>query len=164
MKRVIAICFVALLGCALAQAFWHFTHLPDRVASRFDFAGRPVGWMSRESMLGWQLFAILFIAGMLEGIARLNRFIPDENINLPHREHWLGPAQRQATMDWIETMVRSTACGVLLLFIVLFHQVYRANLTPGDLTLSTGLILGATLVGVAGLMVACWMRFGRRPS
>jgi uncharacterized membrane protein len=164
MRRIIVICFLTLLVFAVAQAFWHFTHLPAQVASRFDFSGRPVSWMPRAALLGWQLFAILFIAGLLEGIARLNHFIPDENINLPHREYWLSPERRQATLDWLETMVRCSACGVLLLFIVLFHQVFRANVTPGDLTLSTGMILGAVLVGLAALVIACWVRFGRRPS
>jgi hypothetical protein len=164
MKRIIAICFLSLMVLGVAQAFWHFTQLPEQVASRFDFSGRPVGSMSRQAMLGWQLAAFFFIGGLLEGIARLNRLIPDENINLPHRDYWLGPEQREATMTWLENMVRSAACGVLLLFIVLFHQVYRANRTPGDVTFSTGLTLGAVLLGMAALLISLLVRFSRRPS
>jgi len=164
MKRIVALCFVSLLVLGVAQAFWHFSHLPERVAARFDFAGRPVGWMSRQAMLGWQLAAFLVIAGLLEGIARINRLIPDGSINLPHRDYWLAPEHRQATMDWLENMVRISACGVLLLFLVLFHQVYRANLQPGDLTFSTGLTLVCVLLGMIALLVSCLLRFSRRPS
>lgn len=164
MKRIIAFCFLSLLVLGVAQAFWHFSQLPEQVASRFDFSGRPVGSMSRQAMLGWQLVALLLVGGMLESIARLNRLIPDENLNLPHRDYWLGPEQREATMTWLENMVRSAGCGVLLLFIVLFHQIYRANRTPGDVTLSTGLILGAVLLGMAALLASLLLRFSRRPS
>jgi len=164
MKRIVAFCFLGLLVLGVAQSLWHFAHLPEQVASRFDFAGRPAGWMSRQAMLGWELAALLFIAGLLEGIARINRLIPDENINLPHRDYWLSPERRQATMDWLENMVRLAGCGVLLLFIVLFHQVYRVNLTPGDATFSTGLTLGAVLLGMAALLVSLLLRFSRRPS
>lgn len=164
MKRFAGAAFVALILAALGQAVWHYAHLPAQVATRFNYAGQPTGWMPRETLLVLQLGLILFVGGLLEGIVRLNRRIPDEGFNIPHRDYWLHPERRPATVAWIGNLVRIAGCGVLTLFLFLFHQVYRANLGSGDLTASTAVITGVALASIAALLIACLVRFGRRPA
>jgi hypothetical protein len=164
MKRIAGVAFLTLFVAALGQSVWHYAHLPAQVATHFNYAGKPTGWMSREALLGFQLAMILLVGGLLEGIVRLNRRIPDEGFNIPHRDYWLHPERRPATVAWIGNLVRVAGCGVLAFFLFLFHQVYRANLGSGDLTASTAVITGIALVGIVALLIACLVRFARRPA
>ena len=99
-----------------------------------------------------------------EGIARLNRLIPDEYINIPHREYWLAPGRRPETVAWLGTLVRLMGCIVLLFFIGIFHQVYRANMGGGDITPAIAVLSIVMLLGVMAILGATLFRFSRPPA
>lgn len=164
MGRLIAAIFTILVVIALAQAAWQHERLPETVASHFDARGQPDGWMSRNLHTTLHAGLIVFIAVFLEGIARLNRRLPDEYLNIPHRDYWLAPERRAATHAWLVTLLRAIGCTVLLFLIGLFHQVYRANQGAGLLTTSTLIMSLSLLVVLTVLLVACLVRFLRRPA
>ena len=80
-----------------AQLWYYAPRLPDTVASHFDVAGEPDGWMAKDDFL-------LMIAGVVVGIAALFAFliwlvprVPDSAVNLPNRGYWLAAPRRAAT-------------------------------------------------------------------
>lgn len=163
MRRFAAPVFGALVLVALVQALWQYTQLPPTVASHFNAAGQPNGWTTRGTHTAVHIFLVLLLAALLEGIARLNRRLPDEYVNIPHREQWLSPENRAATHAWLTDLLRTIGCILLLFFIGLFHQVYRANVAPRPLTLSTGALLFGLVVALTTLLGVTLFRFRKPP-
>lgn len=156
--------FLALVLAAWGQAVWQHGHLPPRVASHFNAAGKANGWMTRDAQLGWQVGTVTLIAVLLQGIVLLQPRLPRELVNVPNRDFWLSPERRAATDAWVSGVVLSIGCLVLLFFMALFHLVYQANLTPtpqlpaGLHPLSLLLLLAST-----GIIAATILRFARKP-
>jgi uncharacterized membrane protein len=164
MSRVITVVFAALVLLSVAQAFWQHARLPETVASHFDASGKPNGWMPRGAQTAWHISTVFFMAGLLEGIARISQLIPDEYINIPHREHWLAPERRAATLAGLSTMVRLMGSVLLLFLMGLFHQVYRANTGGGSITEIVVVMSAALLVAVGIILVTGLLRFTRSPA
>jgi hypothetical protein len=164
MKRVATVSFVTLVLLSVAQAAWQHGRLPENVASHFDALGRPDAWGPRGTLTAWHIGTVLFIAGMFEGIARLNRLIPEAHLNIPHRAYWLAPERREDTLARLETMSRFLGGAVLAFLIGLFHQVYRANTGGGELTVATAFLVVGLLVAIAAILVAFLLRFARPPA
>ena len=163
MQRALKLLFVLTVLLAVAQAFWHHAHLPLRVATHFDAAGRPNGWMSRDANLGFQAGLALFLGALFGGIGALTRRLPDSMINLPHRDYWLAPERRAATLAWVGSMAHALGIVVVGFFIFVFQQVYAANLT-GTLHLAQMPLIIGQFVLVAGLVTALLFRFRRPPD
>jgi hypothetical protein len=164
-KRALQVLFLALALAALAQGLWQHAHLPERVVSHFDGAGRANGWMSRDALLGWQLGTVLFITALFEGIVALQPLLPSASVNIPHRDYWLAPERRAATDAWISSLLRATGCLLLAFLMALFHSVYRVNLL-GDriLTPNPGWLAAAMTLSVLIVAVATFARFSRKPA
>jgi Protein of unknown function (DUF1648) len=157
--------FLLLVAAVVAQALWQHDRLPERVATHFDAAGRPDGWMSRDNQTKAHLGLVLLIAALLEGLARLGPRLPDALVNLPHRDHWLAPERRAATHAWIAGLVRLLGCVLLGFFLALFHLVYRANLSSTPmLTGPVGLLVGGLLATVGLILAGVLLRFARPPA
>ena len=164
MNRITTVAMLALVLLSLVQAAWQHGRLPATVASHFDGSGKVNGWMPRGTQTAWHLGTVLFMAAMFEGLVRLIARIPDEYINIPHRDYWLAPARRSATVARLGTLVRLTGCVVLLFFVGLFHQVYRVNTGGSDITPAIALLSGVMLVVVLAILGATLFRFSRPPA
>ncbi len=96
---------VFVLSWLAYLAFWAFSaaQLPARVATHFDLAGRPNGWMTRTGSLALSAALGLGVPLVITSVSYIIRFVPNNQINLPgpRREYWLGPEQRAATMAYI---------------------------------------------------------------
>lgn len=163
--RPLQLAFFALLALALSSAFWQHAHLPARVATHFDGDGHANGWLDRSTHTTLQIATLLFMTALFQGLAALNRRLPKELINVPHRDYWFAPERAAASHDVITTAVIQIGCAVLAFFTVLFHLVYRANLSPTprlDATIwwATGVLLSALAVILVRLVVG----FSRRPA
>ncbi|MFI5356807.1 MAG: DUF1648 domain-containing protein [Opitutales bacterium] len=163
MPRVLKLLFVLTVLLAVAQAFWHHAHLPMRVASHFDAAGRANDWMSRDAHLGFQAGLALFLGLLFGAIGALPPRLPDSLINLPHREYWLAPQRRAASLAWVGSMAHALGIVVVGFFIFVFQQVYVANVT-GALRLELLPLIIGQFVLVAGLITVLLFRFRRPPS
>lgn len=87
----------ALVG--VWTAFRFDTQLPDRVAMQFDAVGRPISWGSATA-LHWTLIGVyLGLAALFLALPYLMRITPGRWTNLPHREYWLAPERKQATVN-----------------------------------------------------------------
>jgi hypothetical protein len=164
-KQSLQILFLLLALAVIAQALWQHDRLPARVATHFNLAGQADGWMSRDNQTKAHIGLVLFIALMLEGLARLSPRLPDGLVNLPHRDYWLAPERRAATHVWIAGLLRLIGCVLMAFFLALFHLVYRANLSSTPmLTGPAGLLVGGLLATVGLLLAGVILRFARPPA
>ncbi len=149
-------------GLFLASLVYAADRLPERVATHFDFRGRPNGWMSRPGDL-------LLIAALGFGVPLLLvgscvawRYLPASLVNLPHREYWLAPERRGQTAAYLVRHSLWLAC-LAVLFITCIHLlVVFANCQPvPQLSIPWFLVsLGCFLAGVGGWIFSLYRRFG----
>jgi uncharacterized membrane protein len=129
--------FFATVFVALAQAIYNFPLLPDRLASHFNAAGVPNGWMTKPTFFA-VYFAMVLIAAVPEfivpsSIARSS----NARINLPHKDYWLAPAQRADTIAYFEKSFAWFGCAILLLEVLAMGLAIQANFSSPPLLPAT---------------------------
>jgi hypothetical protein len=102
---MVVLFLLALAG--VAQALYYHPLMPATVATRFDFAGEPVGWMSRTAH-SWN--AAVFPV-VLAGIFVLTGWVMRRVTAFAGFSLWLG-------------------CATLAVVVAIIHLVLRANLAP----------------------------------
>lgn len=152
--------FLLLLTTAIAlvQAAWHYLHLPETVAIHFNLAGKADGWASRGTHFAMQAGLAVFLGALFGSGGWLLRRVPDQFINIPHRDYWLAAERRAATCRALDSMFSALGIVVMGFFVVLFQQVYVANLT-GTLTLKLMPLIIGQFVFVVGLISIMMFRF-----
>lgn len=158
MRHAAKILFLLTAALALAQATWHYLHLPETVAIHFDLAGQANGWSSRGAHFAMQAGLAVFLGALFGSGGWLLRRVPDQFINIPHRDYWLAPERRAATCRELDNMLSALGIVVMGFFVVLFQQVYVANLT-GRLTLKLMPLIIGQFVFVVGLISIMMFRF-----
>jgi len=150
--------FLAVLALAAAFVWGTSADLPAVVASHFDAAGHPNGYMPREVYRGVMLALIVFAPGAVV-LMPLRKFgDPEAKLNLPHRDYWLAPERRPATTAYLQA--HALRFGVLLtLFLAYGHWlVVQANAVHPPALPSHGFVialivfLAATAAWIATLM------------
>lgn len=132
---------------AVGHGIWAYTVLPERVASHWDGAGNPNGYMSRDGFVSFYLWLMVGLSTLFGGIGALVRVTPDDAVNLPNKEYWLAPERREATITTITQQMNAFTI-MLNAFMIGIHQLsIMANLTP-DKHLSNG--VWVLLVGFLG--------------
>jgi len=124
--------------------------LPAQLASHFAAGGTVTGWMSRRGYLLFMLvFAVIIPLVIVASMSLLPR-VSDKAINLPNRDYWLGPRQREATFGFLT----AHACwlgSLMIVFILGIHfLLIAANATqpPRLPTQPFITLLVAFLVGI----------------
>ena len=120
----------ALFLLAMGDLAWHYGLLPERVASHFDNAGVPNGWMPKGAFVITTLFVMSFTAVLQSVLAGYLTRLPNEAINLPNKEYWLAPERRQETLAVFADHQMQLAAATQALLTIVFHLVYQANLSP----------------------------------
>lgn len=142
---------------------WLGSGLPERVASHFNAAGQPDGFMGREAfvLLNVLLIGLLPLLTWLSVMAAAAK----GKVNMPHAALWLAPPHRGASLRYLAWHGAAMSVALVVLLAVVFVEVVNANELdtprlpmPGSL-LSVGAFLLFMLVWV-GLL---YRRFGRRP-
>jgi hypothetical protein len=152
MHRLAWLFFVLCLA-ASATFIVATTHaLPEQVASHFGSGNAADGFMTRGGYLAFMLaFAVvlpLFLATMTGLLPRMR----PNAINLPHRDYWLDPKRREATMGALSAL-GAWLGSLTTIFIAAMHYVLIvANGTsppqlPADLfrMLLIGFVVGIAL-------------------
>ncbi len=130
-----------------------YDQLPERVATHFDGHGQPNGWMSRTGCVAFSLilgFVFPLTAVVASGVAGR---LPDQRLNLPHRDYWLSPERRDATHAGLRRHALGFA-GIGLGFVAGIHALILHANRPG----ATRLSLTWMLVVIGGFLaaVAIW--------
>jgi uncharacterized membrane protein len=138
--------------------------LPERMATHFDFAGRPDGWMSRDRFLVFYFGMLVFMTVLFSGIGAIVRHVPTGMVNLPHRDYWLAAERREATIAYVSAATARLGLLVLTFLVAVHELVLRANVAGKNLPAAPMWIgLGALLATVALWLVQFYRRF-RRPA
>ena len=121
--------FIFLLVLVVVQSIYYYPQLPERVASHFDGRGWPNGWMTRGTFVGFYWSMAGLMALIFLGLPRFLRRAPNRWINLPRRDYWLAPERRAETVAYLGRQLLWMGSASLILFIVVFHLAFQANLT-----------------------------------
>lgn len=153
--------YVAFLAMMAAT----YRQLPLRVASHFGADGVANGWSSRESYV-WTLIAIVTVCTLtMMGISAIIRITPTNLVNLPHREYWLAPERREATIAAVQRFGFLMAGLTSLLFLALHLLTVAANESqPAVLSGAAWWLLGAFLAATGAMVFLLYRRFARLPE
>ena len=108
---------LVLLVVTFMGAFtnWIFTlSLPQKVATHFNFAGKPDGFMTLQNHQSFIILStICFPLFMVFMVGVLPMWFPSL-VNISHRDYWFAPERKTQTLDYLFNM----ACklGVLMVF------------------------------------------------
>ena len=85
-----------------------YFQLPDQnIAVHFDFNGKPNGWMSKATLLFFNVSILLFTNGICLVLYLIITRIPLSKINWPHKEYWLNSPER---IKILYNRIRSVLC------------------------------------------------------
>ena len=100
---------------------------PETVASHFDAAGVPNGYMPRSLYVRVLLAITILLPAALVLTSGSNLSSPGARINLPNRDYWLAPERREETIGAVSDLVTWIAM-FLVGFLVYTHAlVIRAH-------------------------------------
>lgn len=130
--------------------------LPDRVATHFDGAGRPNGWMTAQGFVLFQLGLLALLVAVFAGMPVLLRRLPARLVNLPNRDYWLAPERRAASIERMGERLAWMGLATVLFFVWVEELVLHANLAGGGrlAAASFAVGLGGYVVVTAGWLIA----------
>ncbi len=137
--------------------------LPATVASHFNAAGTPDGWMSRQGYLSFvQIFGLCLPLAIV-AVFVLCIFLPDWMVNLPNKQFWLGVGQRHKTRRFIVRRSLWLGCLALLLVAGAHGLTLLANESqPVQLPMRLFWpLLGGFVAAVGAWLVAFLIHFSR---
>ncbi len=149
-------------GLGVAEVVHYYPQLPETVASHFDGRGTPDGWSSKG-----QFFGLLGgLAGlMLALFGAFGLWIPRMNsayVNLPHKEYWLAPERRGATLAWLGAYMLEMGVITMALMLAVTHLTIQANLVEGGTLQGFGWVFGGYILLMGAWLARVFVRF-RRP-
>ena len=123
--------FFALVALGAAQVSFYAPRIPELLGSHFSRGGFVNGWQTKAAFFATELAMIILATVVSFGIPRIIAAAPVALINLPHKEYWLAPEQREDTLAYIRVWSAWFGCGLLAFLLFVMELVFRANLhTP----------------------------------
>jgi len=123
--------------------------LPPMVASHFDGAGHPNGFMPRSLYVALLVVIVFAVPLLLSIVPLIASGKAGERLNIPNKNYWLHPDRRDATLDYIARHARWFGYGVTIFLCYVHRLVVRANaLQPAQLS-SPALVAGLVAFFVA---------------
>jgi uncharacterized membrane protein len=165
MKQVIGL-YVCLIAVSVVQAAYYYPRLPDTVASHFNFAGAPDGYMNKGSAVALHVGVIVLLAALFAGIAFIIPRVPSSLVSMPNKDYWLAPERRARSLASISLFMLSFGCATIVFMLAIFTIAMHANLSEGG-RLRNDLLW--SLLAVYGVFVLLWLsrfvlRFARVPT
>ncbi len=158
--RIIAL----LLAFGGLQLLLYYPKLPDAVPYHFNFKGEPDAWGSRTFLISFDAGVLLFLALTFFLTARFIMRARDDYINLPHKEYWLAPERRDATIRRLLNLLGWIGvCTLLFIQYVMLQTLRAATAEPPQQFGTFWPVLLLYLAAVGGLVAREMWKF-RRPS
>ena len=165
MQRISSLLFLSLLIVVGAFIAATTGQLPARVASHFGPGDLPNGWMSRDGYLVFMLgFGLLLPPVVVGAIGWLPKIAP-RAINIPHRDFWLAPSRRDATLAALAAHACWLGCLLVLFIAGIHYAILEANASvpprlPAELF---WMLMIAFLAALALWIGALFLRFRNGP-
>ena len=141
---------VLLVFVGVGQLAFYYDQLPENVASHFNAQGEADGYMSKSThmvmmgalLIGTPAFMFLIAWGL--------RFMPNDLINMPHKEYWLADERRLESLAVVATGLYSISIATQLLLLYINQLVTWENLGQGGMSgpypwVALGVYLGYTI-------------------
>lgn len=149
-RRVLPVLLVIAAAVFVVTHFVWLDQMPERVASHFNAAGKPNGWMTRSAH---GTFMLLFGLGEPAFVLTLiwaMRFLPSNLLNVPRRDYWHKPENYPKACAIMLAWAQTLAVAMLLWNTLFNWQIVKANLTssPHLANADVGLITGVFLIAV----------------
>lgn len=151
--------FGALVLLFAAQAGYYYPILPEVIASHFDGAGEPNGWMSKPVFFLLEFVFLGFIVAEMWLLPRLVEKLPDRWLNLPNKDYWLVAERRASAFETFRVYFQWFSVGLLVLFVCVNQMVFTANLTRQPLDSMIWAVLAAYLIFVVAWMIKFILAF-----
>ena len=164
MSRAVAFGVVAVILAAGAGVATTIGYLPDKVATHFGAGGRANGWMSRVEY-AWMMTALVLAMPLAVWLvlAILPRRWP-RLVNLPHRDYWLAPERREATLDRLAILGATIALACVALLVFMHVEIIDANRrVPASLDAQVAAVPLVVASAIVALVVGIAISF-RRPK
>ena len=117
MAMIPRLLFVLMLIVGPVVVWTTSTGLPARVASHFGRGGIANGWMTHDGYIAFMLAFIVLVPLVVVAATGLVPRLATSRISLPHRQYWLAPERKEATVGWFAS--HGCALGVLLILFML---------------------------------------------
>lgn len=152
--RIPRVILYFLIGVFAAHFIFYYPNLPEVMATHFNAAGEPDGWMSKQNSLIFEVVLLFIIISEFTFLPLLIEKMPDTLINLPNKEFWLAAERRAETFDVMRAFFEWFAVALLTLLIVVNHFIFTANLKRENLPASAmWLIVGTFLIFTIAWMI-----------
>jgi hypothetical protein len=119
--------FLLVVLLAIAQIATQIRLMPPLLATKFDYDGTPVAWMTARAVgiLEFGLLALFLVGFWVLPRTFANR--PGTYWRIPNKEYWLAPERRAATIAALRGLISWMGVVVLLLFMAVSQLVFDAN-------------------------------------
>ena len=160
MKKHIPIkLFILVEICVVAFILSTTRNLPENIASNFNGAGVPNGFITQKGyLISMLVFAVGIPAVILGGISVALRSA-QSIINIPNKNYWLAPARKQETIEFLNGHMAWFG-SIFALFLSYVHwllikanSVQPAQLSNSHLFLGMGMLLVSILLWSSMLSV-----------
>jgi uncharacterized membrane protein len=146
--------FAFLVVAGAAQVLVYYPQLPETIASHFAGNGHPNGWQSKLVFFLFFLFPAVMAAVVSFVVPRALCSLPANQLNLPNKDFWLAPENREATFWFMEMQLAWFGCALFAFLLFAFHIAIQANLSPGSSFDSRSFLFG---LGAFFVFVIVWM-------
>ncbi|MCX6169373.1 MAG: DUF1648 domain-containing protein [Ignavibacteriales bacterium] len=126
--RYAAIIFIMALILSLTLPVFYYSHLPETVASHFNFKNDADAWMSKKTFFIIQILIILFTSVLIGGFAFLINRLPESFLNLPNKDYWLSKERKDETVILLKKFMLWFGTLTLGFLTIVMQEVYAANI------------------------------------
>lgn len=165
MMRLPYLAFTLLGIVLLVDLALTLPSLSEPVATHFDGAGNPNGWMSRSGYAVFMVALGIVLPALIVALIRVApRWFP-HRLSIPNRSFWLAPERREETLQFLKWHMAWLATLMVFFVIAIHHLILMANAArpPGLPHTPFFFVVGCFLAGLAVWMVLLWLRFRRSP-
>lgn len=157
--KVPALCLAVVLAAFAAVVFATTGMLPERLATHFNGAGVPNGWMTKQGYLTFILAFGLGMGVLLPVIFYIAKFFPPSMVNIPRRDYLLAPERSAFTYYILARSGFWFAILDTLLILGLHVMTIQANhVSPVRLSNSVWLLIGGYLLGLVAWIYFALLR------
>ena len=160
-KALNTLVFLAVVFMGVS-ANWFFTlSLPQKVATHFNFAGKPDGFMTIQNHQSFVILStICFPLFMVFMVGVLPMWFPSL-VNISHRDYWFAPDRKTQTLDYLFNMACKLGVLMVFFFVGLNVIIVLANNSNPVLMpkLPFFVVMALFLIGVLLWVVMLFLKF-----
>ena len=141
-------------------------NLPENIASHFNGVGTPNGFMSKTGYIQFMLLFAVGIPTLAVCFISLVMRLGSGSINIPHKEYWLSPENKNGTIQFFQGHV--VCLGILIaLFMAYIHWLLIKANSVQPPQLPNNLLFAGLGIFLAGMLLwGMWLavKFMRVPK